>query len=153
MIKNIGIELPQEVCNVIKNEKVMGILATYSDKGIPHVTLVNTLYPKNRESILLTLLNNQIGYHNMVWQKKAMLSIVDEGNIVCNILGRAGIVRAPSRVHPLMHIAQIDVIDILQDQSSLVSITSGIKWEHISADAQTLYDALMRELKDCAENL
>ncbi len=153
MIKNIGIELPQDVYNLLRERNVMALLATYSDKGIPHITPIHTLFPKNKESILLCMLNNQIGYQNMVWQKKVMLTIIEGPNIVCHILGRAGIVRAPSRVHPLIHIAQIDVIDILPEQSMLVTIESGIQWGYTSSEAQTLYEALMRELKECAENL
>jgi hypothetical protein len=151
MIKNIGIELPLDAYNVLKNGS-MAFLAASSDKNIPSITPVYSLYPKNKESILLAMLNSHPVYQNMVWQKKVMLSIIDE-NVVCHVLGRAGIVRAPSRVHPLMHIAQIDVIDIITEPSILVSITKGVQWESIGADAAALNDALMRELHECAETL
>ena len=34
------------------------------------------------------------------------------GNVAYSILGRVGVVRAPSMVHPLMNVVRVDIIDI-----------------------------------------
>jgi hypothetical protein len=47
---------------------------------------------------------------NIVWQKKVMISFFEPGNLIINIIGRAGVLRAPSYTHSLMHIIQIDLI-------------------------------------------
>jgi hypothetical protein len=151
MMKNIGIEIPQEVYDILKTEKSFCFLTTYTEKGTPHLTPVHLLYPKNRESIVFAILNNHPGYLNMVWQKKALFSVFQENNTVCHLLCRAGILRAPSRVHPLMHIAQIDIIDVVEEQTLFVSIESGIQWKYISEDAKTLGEALMKEIHECIE--
>jgi hypothetical protein len=153
MIKNIGIEIPQDIFNLLKSGKVLAHLITFSDKGIPNLTLVSTIFPKNRESILLTMLSDNVGYRNMVWQKKVVLSIIEGNNIAINIIGRAGVLLAPSRVHPTMHVAQIDVIDIFDDLPILISIENGIGWRHASSETKVLHDALIKELQECALKL
>ena len=46
--------------------------------------------------MLITINKEHAGYHNMVWQKKVMLCFLDENNVAYSVLGRAGVVRAPS---------------------------------------------------------
>ena len=107
MAKNVGIKLPEDLVKVLKQEKTVAILATFSEKGLPHTTPIQSIYPKGSESILMTINKEHLGYHNMVWQKKVMLSFLDEGNVAYSILGRAGVVRAPSLVPPLMNVVRI----------------------------------------------
>ena len=108
MIKNIGIEMSQETYLGIKNNRLVGMLTTYSDKGLPSLMPISTLYPKNRESIIVALPSSSEAYKNMVWQKKVVLSFVESFPLNVHIIARAGVLRAPSQVHPMMHIAQID---------------------------------------------
>ena len=148
MIKNIGIEMSQEIFYALKGQKVV-FLTTYSDKGMPHLTPISVVYPKSRESILIALLSDTLAYKNMVWQKKVVLSIIEGNGLVVHIVGRAGVVRAPSHIHPDIHIAQIDVIDIMTEDSLLITIESGVKWKHVSGEMKALHDALVKELQEC----
>lgn len=151
MIKNIEIELGQDIINFLKNGKTLAFLTTYSDKESPYLTPISTMYPKNKESILITMLAEGTGYKNMVWQKKVVLSIFDQ-NMAFNIIGRAGIILAPSRVHPLMHVAQIDIIDIVNESPMLISLDSGLRWRHASFETKVLHDALIKELYEIVQN-
>jgi len=89
----------------------------------------------------------------MVWQKKVMLCFMDEGNVAYSVLGRAGVVRAPSAVHPLMNIVRIDIIDIKSDRSVLTKVDSGIGWSYTSWEAEELSISLLNELKELAATL
>ena len=115
MAKHVGVKLPEDLHEILKKGQTVAVLATFSEKGVPHTTPIQVLYPKGSESILISIHKNHQGYHNMVWQKKVMLCFMDEGNVAYSILGRAGVVRAPSSVHPLMNVAHIDIIDIKSD--------------------------------------
>ena len=153
MAKHVGVKLPEDLITVLKSEKTVSILATFSEKGLPHTTPVQCLYPKGLESILLAIHKDHEGYHNMVWQKKVMLCFLDEGNVAYSILGRAGVVRAPSLVHPLINIVRIDIIDIKCDRSVLTKIDSGVKWSYTSWEAEELSKSLFEELKELAQTL
>ena len=153
MAKHIGVKLPEDLLKILKTEKTVAILATFSEKGLPHTTPIQCVYPKGQESILMSIHKDHIGYHNMVWQKKIMLSFLDEGNVAYSVLGRAGVVRAPSLVHPLMNIVRIDIIDIKCDRSIITRVDSGVRWSYTSSEAQELSVALMDELKELARTL
>lgn len=115
MAKHIGVKLPDDLYNLLLTEKAVGVLASFSEKGIPHTTPLQCIYPKGRESLLAAIHKDHTGYHNMVWQKKVMISFLGDNNIAYSVLGRAGVVRAPSYVHPLMNVVRIDIIDIKCD--------------------------------------
>ena len=153
MAKHVGVKLPEDLVNFLKKERVVGVLATFSEKGLPHTTPISCILPKGSESLILTIHKEHVGYHNMVWQKKVMLCFMDEGNIAYSILGRAGVVRAPSMVHPLMNVVHIDIIDIKSDCSVLTKVDSGVRWSYTSWEAEELSNGLMNELKDIAKNL
>jgi hypothetical protein len=93
------------------------------------------------------------GYLNMVWQKKVMLCFLGEGNIAYSVLGRAGVVRAPSSIHPLMNIVRIDIIDIKSDRSILAKVEQGVLWSFTSTEAEELVKSLFKELKELAKTL
>jgi len=151
--KHVGVRLPDDLLNYLKGERAVGVLATFSEKGFPHTTPIQCVYPKGVESILMTIHKDHAGYHNMVWQKKVMLCFMGPDNIAYSILGRAGVVRAPSNVHPLMNVVRIDIIDIKSDRSILVRVDSGIQWSYISPESEELNQAIMSELKDLAKTL
>ncbi len=153
MAKHVGVKLPEELYELLKKGTTVAVLATFSEKGIPHTTPLQVIYPKGYESILISIHKNHQGYQNMVWQKKVMMCFMDEGNIAYSILGRAGVVRAPSMVHPLMNVVHIDIIDIKSDCSVLTKVDSGIRWSYTSWEAEELSNGLMNELKDIAKNL
>lgn len=153
MAKHVGVKLPDDLIEVLRGSKTVAVLATFSEKGLPHTTPIQCIYPKGLESILITIHKDHTGYHNMVWQKKVMLCFMDEGNVCYSILGRAGVVRAPSAVHPLMNVVRIDIIDIKSDRSVLTKVDAGIKWSYTSWEAEELSKALINELKDLAKTL
>ena len=153
MAKHVGVKLPEDLIEILKKGQTVGVLATFSEKGLPHTTPIQTLYPKDRESILISIHKDHTGYHNMVWQKKVMMCFMDEGNVAYSVLGRAGVVRAPSGVHPLMNVVRIDIIDIKSDRSVLTKVDSGIKWSYTSPEAEELLQGLLTELKDLSKTL
>lgn len=153
MAKHVGIKLPDDLKGLLLTENVLCVLATFSEKGLPNTTPIQCVYPKGAESILMTIHKDHTGYHNMVWQKKVMLCFLDKGNIAYSILGRAGVVRAPSLVHPLMNVVRIDIIDIKSDRSLLSRVESGVTWSYTSAEAEELSQALMGELKELSRTL
>src|SRR5438045_7231007 len=153
MAKHVGAKLPDDLIDILKTGKTVAVLSTFSEKGLPHTTPIQCVYPKGVESILISIHKDHTGYQNMVWQKKVMLCFMDEGNVAYSVLGRAGVVRAPSMVHPLMNVVRIDIIDIKSDRSVLTKVESGVRWSYTSSDAQELSNALMDELKELSESL
>jgi len=152
MAKHVGVKLPEDLIDVIKKGTV-GVLATFSEQGIPNTTPIQCIYPKGSESILISIHKDHTGYHNMVWQKKIMMCFLGEGNVAYSVLGRAGVVRAPSMVHPLMNVVRIDIIDIKSDRSPLNKVESGVKWTYTSWEAEELVKNLLAELKDLSKTL
>ena len=153
MAKHVGVKLPEDLVEYLKTERGLGLLATFSEKGIPNTTPIQCIYPKGQESLLLSINKEHTGYHNMVWQKKVMICFLGENNIAYSVLGRAGVVRAPSLVHPLMNIVRIDIIDIKQDRSILTKVEHGVTWSYTSSEAEELLKSLNKELKDLAKTL
>lgn len=153
MAKHVGVKLPEDLLEVLKKGQTVGVLATFSEKGLPHTTPIQCLYPKGLESILISIHKDHQGYHNMVWQKKVMICFLDENNVAYSILGRAGVVRAPSEVHPLMNVVRLDIIDIKSDCSVLMKVDSGVRWSYTSWEAEELSTSLFNELKDIAKNI
>ena len=153
MAKHVGVKLPEDLVKVLKGGKTVGVLATFSEKGLPHTTPIQCVYPKGLESILITIHKDHAGYHNMVWQKKVMICFMDEGNVAYSVLGRAGVVKAPSEVHPLMNVARIDIVDIKSDRSVLVKVDSGVRWSYTTPEAEQLLESISQELKELARTL
>ncbi len=153
MAKHVGVKLPDDLIEFMKKEHCLGILATFSEKGIPNTTPIQCIYPKGQESLLMSIHKEHTGYHNMVWQKKVMICILGENNIAYSVLGRAGVVRAPSSVHPLMNVVRIDIIDIKSDRSILTKVEQGVQWSYTSSEAEELLKSLYKELRDLAKTL
>lgn len=153
MTKHVSVRLPDELVTVLKEGRTVGVLATFSEKGIPNTTPVQWIYPKGTESLLISIHKDHVGYHNMAWQKKVMISFLEDGNIAYSVLGRAGVVRAPSEVHPLVNVVRIDVIDVKNDQSVLSKISTGARFHYTSFEAEELSRAVMNELKELSISL
>jgi flavin reductase (DIM6/NTAB) family NADH-FMN oxidoreductase RutF len=150
MAKHVGVQLPDDLLAMLRAGGTIGILATFSEKGVPNTMPVQWLCAKGSESLLMTIHKEHTSYHNMVWQKKIMLCFLGAENITYSVLGRAGVVRAPSLVNPLMNVIRIDIVEVKSDRSLLVSVDAGIQWSYTSPDAQELGKALMEELEDLA---
>ncbi len=153
MAKHVGAKLPEDLINILQKGKSVAVLATFSEKGLPHTTPIQWVYPKGVESVLISINKEHTGYHNMVWQKKVMLCFMDENNTAYSILGRAGVVRAPSMVHPMMNVVRIDVIDIKSDRSILTKVDQGVRWSYASAEAEELCESLLGELNELSKTL
>ena len=153
MAKHVGVRLPDDLIELLKKENTTAVLATFSEKGVPNTTPLQCIYPKGHESILLSIHKEHNGYLNMVWQKKVMICFMDEGNIAYSILGRAGVVRAPSMVHPLMNVVRIDIIDIKSDRSILTKVEQGVRCSYTSPEAEELVKSLYKELRDLSKTL
>lgn len=153
MAKHVGVKLPNDLIEMLKKGNTVAVLATFSEKGLPHTTPIQCLYPKGLESILMSIHKDHTGYRNMVWQKKVMLCFLDEGNVAYSVLGRAGVVRAPSSVHPLMNIVRVDIIDIKSDRSVLSRVEVGVRWSYTSPEAEELSKALLSELHELSQTL
>lgn len=153
MAKHVGIKLPEDLIEMLKKENTVAVLATFSEKGVPNTTPIQCIYPKGQESLLLSIHKEHTGYLNMVWQKKVMICFMGEGNVAYSVLGRAGVVRAPSIVHPLMNIVRIDIIDIKSDRSILTKVDQGVTWSYTSAEAEELEKSLFKELRDLSRTL
>jgi hypothetical protein len=153
MAKHVGVKLPEDLVEMLKKGETVGVLATFSEKGLPHTTPIQCVFPKGLESVLISIHKDHTGYHNMVWQKKVMMCFMGEGNVAYSVLGRAGVVRAPSQVHPLINVVRIDIIDIKSDRSVLTRVDSGVKWSYTSWEAEELSKNLIGELKELAQTL
>ncbi|MCK5632816.1 pyridoxamine 5'-phosphate oxidase family protein [bacterium] len=153
MAKHVGVKLPEDLIEVLKKGSTVGVLATFSEKGLPHTTPIQCVYPKGQESILISIHKDHTGYHNMVWQKKIMMCFMDKGNVAYSVLGRAGVVKAPSTVHPLMIVVRIDIVDIKSDRSVLTKVDGGITWSYTSPEAEQLSKSLINELKELSRTL
>ncbi|MDQ5890770.1 MAG: hypothetical protein QG604_644 [Candidatus Dependentiae bacterium] len=153
MAKHVGVKIPDDLFALLKTERAVGVLATFSEKGVPHTTPLQCIYPKGRESLLIAIHKDHTGYHNMVWQKKVMISFLGDNNIAYSVLGRAGVVRAPSYVHPMMNVVRIDIIDIKCDQSVLTKVDKGVQWSFTSVDAQDVIDSIFQELRELGRTL
>ncbi|MCX5922497.1 MAG: pyridoxamine 5'-phosphate oxidase family protein [Candidatus Dependentiae bacterium] len=153
MAKHVGVKLPEDLITVLKAGKTVAVVATFSEKGLPHTTPIQCVYPKGLESILISIHKDHAGYHNMVWQKKVMVCFMDENNVAYSVLGRAGVVRAPSLVHPLMNVVRIDIIDIKSDRSVLTRVDSGVRWSYVSWEAEELSKGLYNELQELSKTL
>lgn len=153
MAKHVGVKLPEDLIELLKRKNTVGVLATFSEKGVPNTTPLQCIFPKGDESLLITIHKEHTGYYNMVWQKKVMLCFLGEGNVAYSVLGRAGVVRAPSEVHPLMNVVRIDIIDIKSDRSILARVDQGVVWDYTSEEARELINSLFKELEDLAKTL
>lgn len=145
-------QLPQDLVSILKRG-TWCILATFSEKGVPRTTPLHYMYPRGIDTILITIEKDHTSYLDMVWQKKVNLSFLDAGDISYSVLGRAGVVRAPSLVHSYMNIIRIDVVDVRNNRSIISRIDRGVSWIYNSTQAQELSKNIILELKELARIL
>lgn len=153
MAKKVGSQqLPAMLYDIIKHG-TWAILATFTEKGVPRTTPLHYIYPKGLESLLITIEKYHSSYLDMVWQKKVRLNFFVPGDTSYSILGRTGVVRAPSSVHPLFHVVRIDVVDIDYDKYCIATIHDTLQWNYVSPEAEELSMSIMHELEDLAKIL
>jgi hypothetical protein len=150
--KKIGMHLPLDLFEILKRG-TRCILATFSEQGVPRTTPLHYMYPKGFDSILITIEKDHSSYLDMIWQKKVNLNFLHDGDISYSVLGRAGVVRAPSMVHPYMNIMRIDVMDVRNNKSLLARIDHGVSWSYNSLESEELYRNLVCELKELAKTI
>ena len=46
MAKHVGVKLPDDLIKVLKLGHTVAVLATFSEKGLPHTTPIQCIYPK-----------------------------------------------------------------------------------------------------------
>lgn len=78
---------------------------------------------------------------------------MDVNNVVYSILGRAGVVFAPSNIQRIMNIVRINIIDIKSDRSILMRVNAGVHCSYTSWEAEQLSGRLMDELKELIRTL
>lgn len=147
MAKEVGMLMPPDLVQALASGTMIGVLATFSDDAWPHTTPVQCFYPVNNDTILLSMHKKHTGYQNMIWNKRVMLSFMDGRNLAYKVSGRAGVIKAPSRVHPDMNILRIDVNNVKSDKSFIVRIDKGIQWSFTSWEAEELYQEMLKELQ------
>jgi hypothetical protein len=146
-------KLPENLLALLHEGKTVVVLATFNDQGEPHQMPLSCIYPAGKEGFLTAIQPEHMSYNNLVWQKKVSLCFLAEGNIAYTILGRAGVVRAPSKTHPLMNIVRIDLIDFKSNVNVLQTVESRVTTRPTSAEADDLLSALLQELKELASEL
>lgn len=152
MAKKIGMQLPLDLFHILQ-KGTRCILATFSEQGVPRTTPLYYIYPRGLDSVLITIEKDHSSYADMVWQKKVNLSFMESGDICYSVLGRSGVVRAPSYVHPYMNVMRIDVMDVRNHKSILSRIDQGITWVYNSIEAQKLSESIIEELKELAKTI
>lgn len=145
-------KLPENLLALFNEGNIVAVLATFNEHGDPHQMPVSCMYPAGKEGFFITLQKDHETYNNLVWQKKVSLNFLAENNLAYTILGRAGVVRAPSEVHPLMNIVRVDLIDIKSNTTVLATVESRVIIKPTSAEAEMLLNALREELKELAED-
>ena len=140
-------KLPEALYNKMQQGKSIALVGTFSEKGNPHTSLLQFIYPIDQESVLISINKNRKTYDNLVWQKMVSVTLVEENDLCFSFLARAGVVQAPSFTHPEFYIVRLDIVDIKSDKSQLISIDKGIKW-HFKGDAEMIFSiSMMAELK------
>jgi hypothetical protein len=146
-------KLPENLLALLEEGKTVAVLATFNDQGEPHQMPVSCMYPAGKESILIAMQAEHNTYNNLVWQKKVSMNFLAEHNLAYTLLGRAGVVRAPSKVHPMMNIVRIDLIDFKSNTNVLQTVEHRVVTRPTSPEAADLLSALMQELKELANDL
>lgn len=148
-----GMRMPQDLVLALNEEATIAIMGTFSEIGLPRTTPIHFMLPKEPDSIIIALDKECLGYQNLVWQKKVSLCVLEEGNIAYSLLCRAGVIKAPSEVHPLMNIIRLDVIEIHKVSSPVFNIETGIRCAYTCFDAKDLSIALRDELRKITQTL
>ncbi len=134
-------------------ENVAILLSTFSPKGVPYASPIFYFYPHGRESILVTMHKMSPNYKNLIWQKRVSLTFMAPNNICYMIQGHAGLVRAPSYIHPLMHIVRIDITHVRSARTSYIKFVDGPFWKCTTQDQEDLTYELRKELEQLEKEL
>lgn len=151
IFKNMGVVIPPSTRNYLASTGCMGTLATFSRDGVPHIGIVEYLYPKGLDGVFITLESGSRTHHNLLWQKRASLNLMHGGNACYSILGKAGVVRAPSVVHGGMQVFLLDAISIEKHALMSIRVDQPVDLQPIDKECGYLKSLLIRELRDICE--
>lgn len=141
------IQFPLDLLTYLKQPKANCIMATFSEEGLPHAAPIHVMYLLGKASLLVCMDKNTLTYDYMVWRKKVSLCFIGKNNMVYTVLCRAGVMKAPSNVHPEMNIVRIDVVTVHKERDFLFSIDSGIKAHTVNEVSGEFYEMLLEELE------
>ena len=144
------IQLPLELLEVLNKGNCTGILSTFSDQGVPYASPLRLMVPRGMSSLFISMDKRHMSYKNLVWQKKVTICFLEKNNMAYSVSFRAGVVKAPSDIHPEMNVVRLDVTSIHSETSPFVSIENGIRARSKSPEMQEIDYLLMEELKDMA---
>lgn len=146
-------KLGKETKAKLNSKDKVAFLSTADANGIPDVVVVPFFIAKDEESLLFAISKEDPCYKNLIKNKKVILSLYDDGDFCLKILGRAGVVKAPSDTHPLMNIVRLDVIKMSEDKSPFLAVHQGIRIRYKDSKASRFGSAMMKELKKVATQL
>jgi hypothetical protein len=151
--KNEDIKIPVDLVVALKKRHGVTVMATFNEKGEPHIAHLDFIYPKGDYGFLIMISKDREEYHNMVWQKKIMLNFLYSGNVAYSILCRSGVVCAPSQTHPTMNVMKADLMEVYSDRSLFMNIYQGTELEYTCPEMEEVGEDIMDELKSLAITL
>ncbi|RMF94321.1 MAG: hypothetical protein D6734_08075 [Candidatus Schekmanbacteria bacterium] len=146
-------KLSKELRSKLNEKDKIGILSAVDTNSVPNMTLIVFFISKDEESILFAIDKENPCYKNLVKNKKVVFGIYDNDNFCYKIVGRAGVVKAPSDTHPMMNIVRLDVITIQEETFPYMRVTNGIAIEYLDAKTTRFGNAMFKELKKVAAEL
>jgi hypothetical protein len=144
------IQLPLDLIGALKYGNVTVILATFSDQGLPYAAPIHFIYPVGMSSLIFTIDKKSLSFMHLVWQKKIALCFLAKGNMVYTVVGRAGVIKAPSEFHPEMNIIRFETITVHREKSQLVKVDSGARFSPAAKELADVDDLLGEELETMA---
>jgi hypothetical protein len=151
IFKNMGVVIPPSTRKYLASPGCMGTLATFSREGVPHIGIVEYLYPKGLDGVFITLESGSKTHHNLLWQKRASLQLIHENNGCFSILGKAGVVRAPSVVHGGMQVFLLDAISVQRHPFMPIKMDRGVHLRPLDEECAYLKSLLIAELQEICE--
>ena len=65
MAKHVGAKLPEDLLEILTKGNTVCDLSTFSEKGLPHTTPIQWIYPKGVESFLISIHKEHTGYRSI----------------------------------------------------------------------------------------
>lgn len=144
------IQLPLDLIAALKNGNVTCILATFSDKGLPYAAPIHFIYPVGMSSLIFSIDKKSMSYKHLIWQKKITICFMAKGNMVYSVIGRAGVIKAPSEWHPDMYVVRMDTVTVYKERSQLIKVDSAARVSPATNEVGELQGAMMEELEAMA---
>lgn len=143
------IKLPQDLYTYLQRNP-WTMVASFCPKGIPVIHFASLLYPRYPDSLLMGVHHGSELYKNMVWQKMITCAFYYDDEISYTLLGRAGLVSAPSLSHPLIDIFRIDIISLKRETMPLLVIEKPAVISVRKNLSREMHQAVIDEMKQKA---